>query len=198
MVVKKRKSKVKRKIKTTKRRRKNPNPSLFAIRDHMEIKTKPLDDGTGRYFLAVYYAGQPIIREIISAKGAALINTPAGRDRIARDIKDVIEELSKDKIRSNPDKENKEEKTKKSSSSEWTSPAGLPASQLESWYLGYDAGLEEGIEMCGIFDFFKRREVKEQLSKKINQHFRDLTSQLKAAASGTVGARVPRVRAGNN
>lgn len=198
MVVKKKKLKTKRKIKTTKRRRKNPNPSLFVIRDHMEIKTKPLNDGTGRYFLAVYYAGQPIIRETISAKGAALINTSAGRDRIARDIKDVIEELGENKVRTNPEKEEKEDKPKKtSSSSEWTSPVGLPASQLESWRLGYHAGLEEGIGLCGIFDFFKRREVKEMLSQKVNQHFKDLTSQLKAAG-GIVGARVPRVRAGSN
>jgi hypothetical protein len=192
MVVKRKSKKNIKKSRTTKKR-KNPDPSLFGIRKHMEIRSISLNDGSNRRLVTVYFMGEPVIHKVTTETVEKLMKSSHGKDIIAKDIKTVLDQ----RVRKNPEtnKEEKKEDKKKHVDSTWTSPVGLPTQPLEAWKLGYHAGLEEGINLCNITDYFKRREVRQMLQNINDQHFRDLTTQLKAAGN-IIGARVPRVRAG--
>src|SRR5574338_517716 len=154
------------------KKRRNPSiPSTQQIKRNLKIHSKFLGDD--EHLLVVEYMNVPIIKQRVGNNELKVALSPQGRLIIAEDVRNMLEQ----RPLSNPDDEKKEDKKKTPVD---VGPVGLPSNQVEVWRLGYDAGIEDGINMCGIFDYFKREDIRKQLQNRVNKHFRDFANHMKA------------------
>lgn len=187
MVVKSKKSKKITRRKTTRKRRlSNPiNPSIAQIKKDIEVDTKPL--GNNKFLISIKYLDQHISEYVVNGEMLKYVQT-RGKDAIAHDIQQIA---LKANIRKNPDVKDKKNEDKVGSLA--LGSVGLPATPREAWLTGYDQGLKEGISLCGLTDYFRRREIREELAKRTEQHFDDFAEQMRASGK-IIGAKVPKIR----
>jgi hypothetical protein len=187
MVVKKTKRKKITKRKKTTTRRKNPTLSIPHIKRDIEFEIKPLS--SGKSLVTVKYLNQKIDSYVIDSKMINYVQTK-GKDLIAEDIQKILE---RNKVRTNPDGKSNKPTSEEKAGKMALGSVGLPETPREAWLAGYDQGLKYGISLCGLTDFFRRREIREELASRTEKHFDDFAQQMRASGR-IIGAKIPRIR----
>lgn len=160
--------------KRAKDRRKNPsNLDILKVRAGLRVDVKPLSVKTSRVIIS--YQGTPILDKEVSNADAKILASQHGKESLAEKFAPILIQPRKNPAK--PPAQPKEEKVGAA-----VSIGEIKLDPRAAYRLGYRKGLLDGLDKCGIGDFFERQALRTQLAKAMDQSLDELHERITAPA----------------
>ena len=169
---------------TSRGRRKNPTPlEVREVQGALRVIAEPKSALRSR--VIVYYKGTVILDKEVSNADAKILTSPHGREKLAEKFAPILIQPRK-----NPSKQ-QTQTTKEEKVGAAVSIGEIKLDPRAAYRLGYRRGLLDGLDKCGIGDFFERQALRTQLSKALDQSLDELHERI---TSGAVIGRFPQIK----